>query len=62
MQLYMVGDSPDSDIKGGKENGFKTLLVKTGNYKHNETKLNEWNTPDYIVEDVYEAVDKILKL
>jgi ribonucleotide monophosphatase NagD (HAD superfamily) len=32
LKLYMVGDSPHSDIKGGNENGFETILVKTGLY------------------------------
>ena len=54
----MVGDSPDTDIIGGNENGFETFLVKTGNYKdgmdpHNAT---------YIVNDTYEAVNKVINL
>lgn len=30
--MYMIGDSPKSDIRGGRENGFETYLVETGNY------------------------------
>lgn len=54
-----MGDSLESDIKGGKENGFTTILVKTGNYRGEpitETTLS----PDYIVEDVLDAVELII--
>ena len=30
---FMVGDSPEIDIKGGKTNGFNTVLVESGLYK-----------------------------
>jgi ribonucleotide monophosphatase NagD (HAD superfamily) len=56
--IYMVGDSPDSDIKGGQQNGLKTILVETGNYRKGETKLEI--RPDYILEDVKLAVEKII--
>jgi ribonucleotide monophosphatase NagD (HAD superfamily) len=29
----MVGDTVESDILGGNSNGFKTILVESGNYK-----------------------------
>jgi ribonucleotide monophosphatase NagD (HAD superfamily) len=28
----MVGDYPEIDIKGGKKNGMKTVLVESGLY------------------------------
>lgn len=59
LDLYMVGDSLISDIRGGNENGFKTVLVKTGNYKEGDA-IND--QPDYIVQDVLEAVETILSL
>jgi ribonucleotide monophosphatase NagD (HAD superfamily) len=37
LDYYMIGDSLISDIKGGNENGFKTILVTTGNYKPDES-------------------------
>lgn len=58
-QLFMVGDSLNSDIKGGNDNGFKTLLVKTGNYKDGDNIPAEAK-PNYIVEGVKEAVELIL--
>lgn len=60
LDLYMVGDSLISDIRGGNENGFKTVLVKTGNYKEGDAIGTD--QPDYIVQDVLEAVETILCL
>ena len=57
----MIGDSLKSDIYGGKQNGFITILVKTGNYKSGDV-IPENEKPDYIVEDVKHAVNKILEL
>ena len=39
--FFMVGDSPEIDIKGGKDNGFTTVLVESGLYK--PSMLNENN-------------------
>lgn len=58
--LYMIGDNPEVDIQGGKENGFKTILVKTGVFNGNHSSLE--HPADYITEDVTEAVDTILKM
>jgi ribonucleotide monophosphatase NagD (HAD superfamily) len=33
VDFYMVGDTVESDILGGNSNGFKTILVESGNYK-----------------------------
>ena len=32
LDLFMVGDTVESDIFGGNSNGFKTILVESGNY------------------------------
>eukprot|EP00347_Sterkiella_histriomuscorum_P021252 403334666 len=58
LKLYMVGDSPEIDILGGNQNGFDTILVKTGNYIDGVHHEN----PTHIVEDVYEAVEKVIKI
>ncbi|CDW82424.1 UNKNOWN [Stylonychia lemnae] len=58
LDLFMVGDSPEIDIVGGNQNGFKTILVKSGNY----TEGMESENPDFIVQDVYDAVLKVMEL
>lgn len=57
--LYMVGDNPEVDIKGGKESGFKTCLVKTGVWNGSENHLKY--PADYFVNCVQEGVNSILK-
>lgn len=62
-QVYMVGDNPRSDILGGNNYGWKTMLVRTGVYKDGDFivdhKLPEPNFG--IVDNVREAVRKALK-
>ena len=53
---YFIGDS-ERDILAGKNSGCTTYQVKTG---HPIDIAN--NSSDFIVEDLYEAVQKILKL
>lgn len=63
-RVYMIGDNPESDIRGG--NTFQsphgaewnTVLVKTGVYKDGEDP--SWK-PTRIVEDVWDAVQWALK-
>ena len=58
----MVGDTVESDIYGGNSNGFKTILVESGNYKKGDSIIQqEEYKPKYIVKDVLEAVEIILK-
>ena len=58
----MVGDTVESDIYGGNSNGFKTILVESGNYKKVDSIiLKEEYKPKYIAKDVLEAVEIILK-
>lgn len=55
---FMIGDSR-SDIKAGATAGCRTILVKTGNGgKGGDTDLEA--NPDYIAEDLNEAVKLIL--
>jgi ribonucleotide monophosphatase NagD (HAD superfamily) len=54
----MVGDTPEVDIQGGNNAGFETILVKTGNYKDGHDHQNA----KHIVQDAYEAVERVLSL
>jgi ribonucleotide monophosphatase NagD (HAD superfamily) len=53
----MIGDSIDIDIYGGNTNGFETILVKTGLYKHeHESTLKHSTIPTHHVDDAYDGV------
>lgn len=58
---YMIGDKI-SDIEAGKKAGCKTVLVKTGfgekSLEH--LKFSELN-PEYVCDDLYDAIEKIFK-
>lgn len=55
--IWMIGDNPDVDIKGAKDAGWNSALVKSGVFQDGETPSHE---PDMMVEDVMEAVECIL--
>ena len=53
-RVYMVGDNPESDIRGGLNFGWQTALVRTGVWRdsHGEPKYR----PSLIADDVEAAV------
>ena len=57
--VYMVGDNPESDIRGANEfespygTKWESVLVKTGVYKEEQTPACR---PTTIVGDVWDAV------
>jgi ribonucleotide monophosphatase NagD (HAD superfamily) len=56
----MIGDNPAVDIKGANDSGFVSVLVRTGVF---EGEDNDKDDPaKYVVKDVSEAVDLILRL
>lgn len=56
---FMVGDR-SSDIEAGKRAGCTTIMVRTG-YGDEELKGNQI-TGDYVTDDLYDAVTRILSL
>ncbi|KAK9468352.1 HAD-like domain-containing protein [Lipomyces arxii] len=54
-RVYMVGDNPASDIRGGNDYGWHSILVRTGVYKDGDV-IPQGSVPKAIVENVYEAV------
>jgi len=54
---YAVGDSP-RDVQAGRRAGCRTVLVRTGYGKATDTLALE---PDFIAEDLTQAVDWILR-
>jgi D-glycero-D-manno-heptose 1,7-bisphosphate phosphatase len=55
---WMIGDILN-DAEAGKKAGCKTVLINNGN--ETEWLLNESRTPDYIVKDLKEAAEIIIK-
>ncbi len=55
---WMIGDK-SSDIKVGKVSGLKTVLVKTG---YGGLDKNYKVKPDYVFENLYKAITKIIKI
>ncbi|CCH58728.1 hypothetical protein TBLA_0A09430 [Henningerozyma blattae CBS 6284] len=58
--IYMIGDNPNSDIIGANKNGWSSCLVRSGVYQDGD-KLDDDHTPGLLVNDVYEAVETVLK-
>ncbi|NJE43020.1 HAD family hydrolase [Thermococcus sp. GR6] len=53
-EIYMVGDRDDTDMRGGKDIGATTILVKRGYFKGRRPKH-----ADYTVNDLLEALEVI---
>jgi len=62
LNIYMVGDNIESDIKGANAAGWRTILVRTGVYDPSDQSsrtaaLRRAHKPGHEVEDVFEAVE-----
>ena len=60
-ETFIIGDSIESDINGGKNIGLKTILVKTGVFNENELRNSKLN-PDYILNSIKDLPDLIERL
>lgn len=59
-KVYMVGDNPESDIRGGRDFGWETALVsKTGVYR--EAQGEPKYRPSFVVDDVEAAVREAIE-
>jgi HAD superfamily hydrolase (TIGR01458 family) len=56
-EVLMVGDRVSSDIRGAKNAGIKSVLVKTGEFK--ESDLAGDVQPDYIIDSINE-IEKLI--
>ena len=56
----MIGDNPKSDIKGGNDAGWITILVKTGMFQGE--KNDKTNPAKYVVKDFKQAIQLIFEL
>ena len=58
---YMIGDNPKGDIFGANSAGIRSILVKSGIYQGDRFKLRDEEMPWMEVDNMYEAVSKILE-
>ena len=55
-EVVMIGDDIESDIKGEKDFGIKTIQVKTGKYKETDSD-NKFTQPDERIESIVDVVN-----
>ncbi|KAK6198798.1 HAD-like domain-containing protein [Scheffersomyces amazonensis] len=60
-KIYMIGDNPESDIKGGNDNGLETALVRTGVFRDEDFNSIVAKPTVGVFDDVYESVTAILE-
>mmetsp|Transcript_41813 Transcript_41813/g.63900 ORF Transcript_41813/g.63900 Transcript_41813/m.63900 type:complete len:87 (+) Transcript_41813:905-1165(+) len=67
LDFFMVGDYPEIDIAGGKQEGMETILVESGIFdQSNHHDYEVYHKPfmhlvDHQTETVETAVDLVLK-
>jgi len=59
LKSFVIGDKL-TDIELGRKCGSKTVLVLTGYGKDEQKDIKESNKPDYIAEDLLDAVEWII--
>ncbi|KAK9477103.1 HAD-like domain-containing protein [Lipomyces japonicus] len=60
-RVYMVGDNPESDIRGANNFGWHSILVRSGVYQHGD-RLDSGSTPKTVAQDAYDAVVRAIEL
>lgn len=60
-KIYMVGDNPESDIRGANSNGWESLLLRTGVYKDSDWDRTVDRPSAGVHDNVLEAVKYALK-
>lgn len=57
--IYAVGDNPRSDVRGARNAGWRSFLVKTGVWTDSRATNDPDDPADDVVESIKEAVDII---
>ncbi|RCK56115.1 hypothetical protein Cantr_05121 [Candida viswanathii] len=60
-KIYMVGDNPESDIKGANDNGWESVLLRTGVYKDDDYDTMIAKPTVGVFNNVEDAVIEILE-
>ena len=53
-EVFMIGDRPETDIKGAAEAGIRTILVTTGRYRRYDPYPADTPLPDFMVDSLAE--------
>ena len=53
-EVFMIGDRPDTDIKGAAQSGIRTILVTTGRFRRGDPYPVHTPRPDLIVNSLAE--------
>jgi len=60
QKIYMVGDNPESDIRGANMNGWESLLLRTGVYKDSDWDKTVHRPSAGVHDNVLDAVKSVL--
>lgn len=56
--VFMVGDNPESDIRGANSHGWASMLVRTGVFRGDGNSAKY--PAKFVCQDVYEAVQRAM--
>lgn len=59
-KIYMVGDNPASDIQGANQNGWESILLRTGVFKDDDWNHIVARPTAGVFDNVYDSVKEIL--
>ena len=59
--IYMVGDNPESDIKGANDNGWQSILLRTGVFQDEDYEGIIAKPTVGVFDNVEEAVKHVLR-
>lgn len=60
-KLYMVGDNPESDIRGANISNWESILLRTGVYKDEDWENTQHRPSVGVFDNVLEGVKAVLK-
>lgn len=60
-RIYMVGDNPASDIKGANDNGWESLLLRTGVFKDEDWDTCAAHPTSGVYDNVYDSIVATLR-
>lgn len=60
-KIYMVGDNPESDIRGANMNGWESVLLRTGVYKDSDWARTVHRPSAGVHDNVLDAVKYVLE-